>query len=80
MFPSGCVLRDFVDEYSGEHSNNIECYWSNMKKDFSLMGLPMKNKVWMRYYLYNYQWRHNRKCEGMDEDDITMALLELLVS
>ena len=73
-------MRNFVDDYSGEHSNNIECYWSGMKKDFHQMGLPIKNSVWMRYYLYNYQWRHNRRSEGMTEDEITMSVFELLVS
>ena len=73
-------MRSFVDEFSGEHSNNIESYWSRMKKDFSAMGIPIKNKVWMRYYMYNFQWRNNRKSEGMTEDEITMALMELLVA
>ena len=44
------------------------------------MGLPIKNKAWMRYYLYNYQWRNNRKSEGMSDDEMTMAFLELLVA
>ena len=73
-------MSNFVDEYTGEHSNNIESYWSGMKKDFHTMGLPIKNKVWMRYYLYNFQWRNKRKSEGMSDDEMTMAFLELLVA